>query len=199
MFWAAVARHCGHLVHCVFWFVWASFSRCKCKQDFVVLRRILVVPRDSGIESTGFRWCILGDKGSRCWHSWPFCGKWYAWRTIEGLQLVMHTIVSHYENYWYIFCGKSMLKRVGNVKGIVPWRQLGACYSCFMLYNVYVCLHFATMCDNLHPTAISPCLLWNTSRFFIFSIHEAKSLHRILLVHYNGFSDSSLQRNNSRI
>ena len=41
-------------------------SRCKCKQDSVGVRRILVVPRDSGGASTGFCWCILSDKRSRC-------------------------------------------------------------------------------------------------------------------------------------
>ena len=40
-------------------------SRCKCKQDSVDVRRILVVPRDSGGASTGFCWCILSDKRSR--------------------------------------------------------------------------------------------------------------------------------------
>ena len=40
-------------------------SRCKWKQDSVGVRRILVVPRDSGGASTGFCWCILSDKRSR--------------------------------------------------------------------------------------------------------------------------------------
>ena len=58
---------------------------------------------------------------------------------------------------------------------------------------------FAVMCDNLHHTVISPSLLWKSSRFVvIFSIHDAKSINRMLLVHYNGFCDSLLQRN-SRI
>ena len=39
--------------------------RCKWKQDSVGVRRILVVPRDSGGASTGFCWCILSDKRSR--------------------------------------------------------------------------------------------------------------------------------------
>ena len=80
-----------------------------------------------------------------------------------------------------------MLKRVRSVTGMVPWR-LVACYSCFMFYYVYVCLHFAAMCDNLHRTVISHSLLWNSSPFgVIFSIHDAKLLHRIMLVHCNGF------------
>ena len=88
----------------------------------------------------------------------------------------------------YIFCGRSMLKRVRNVTGMVHWRWLVACYSCFMLYYINVCLHFAVMCDNLHRTVISHSLLWNSSRLgVIFSIHDAKSLHRILLVHNKGF------------
>ena len=41
------------------------YSRCKWKQDSVGVRRILVVPRDSGGASTGFCWCILSDKRSR--------------------------------------------------------------------------------------------------------------------------------------
>ena len=85
------------------------------------------------------------------------------------------------------------LKLVRNVMGMVPWRRLVACYSCFMLYNEYVCLYFAAMCDDLHHIVISHSLLWNLSRFgVIFFIHDAKSLHRILLVHYNGFCDSWL-------
>ena len=119
-----------------------------------------------------------------------FCGKCYDWRTIEGLQLVMHNVVYHYQKFGYrpIFCGRSMLKRVRNVTEMVPWRRLVACYSCFMLYNVYVCLHFAAMCDNLHRTVISHSLSWNSSRFgVIFSIHDhAVSANRILWV-YAGF------------
>ena len=42
-----------------------TMSRYKCKQDSVGVRRILVVPRDSGGASTGFCWCILSDKSSR--------------------------------------------------------------------------------------------------------------------------------------
>ena len=111
----------------------------------------------------------------------------------------MHNVVSHYQNYWYIFCGRSVLKLVRNVTGMVPWRRLVASYSCFILYNVYVTLHFAAMCDNLHCTVISSSLLWKSSRFrVIFFIHDARSLHRIMLVNYNGFCDSWLQRN-SRI
>ena len=163
------------------------------------VRRILVVPRDSGGASTGFCWCILSDKRSRYWHSLSFCGKCFGWRTIEGLQLVMHNVFSHYQNYWYIFCGRSELKRVRSVTGMVPWRRLVACYSCFILSYVYVCLHFAAMCDNLHCTVISPSLLWKSSRFgVIFPIHDAKSLSRILLVHCQGFCDSWLHRS-SRI
>ena len=112
---------------------WNTDTRCKCKQDSVGVRRILVVPRDSGGASTGFCWCILSDKISKYLHSWSFCGKCYNWRIIEGLQLVMHGVVSHYQNYWHIFCGRSVLKRVRNVTGMVPWRRLVACYSCFML------------------------------------------------------------------
>ena len=33
----------------------------KCKQDSVGVRRILVVPRDSGGASAGFCWCIWGE------------------------------------------------------------------------------------------------------------------------------------------
>ena len=36
-------------------------TRCKCKQDSVGVRRILVVPRDSGGASAGFCWCIWGE------------------------------------------------------------------------------------------------------------------------------------------
>ena len=36
-------------------------SRCKCKQDSVGVRRILVVPRDSGSASAGLCWCIWGE------------------------------------------------------------------------------------------------------------------------------------------
>ena len=36
-------------------------ARCKCKQDSVGVRRILVVPRDSGGASAGFCWCIWGE------------------------------------------------------------------------------------------------------------------------------------------
>ena len=119
---------------------------------------------------------------------WSFCGKCYDWWTIEGSQLVIHNVIYHYQKFGYIFCGRSMLKRVRNVTEMVPWRRLVAYYSCFMLYNVYVCLHFAAVCDNLHRTVISHSLLWNSSRFgVIFSIPDAKSLHRILLVHNNGF------------
>ena len=39
-------------------------SRCKCRQDSVGVRRILVVPRDSDGASTGFCWCILSDERS---------------------------------------------------------------------------------------------------------------------------------------
>ena len=37
-------------------------SCCKCKQDSVGVRRILVVPQDSDVASTGFCWCILSNK-----------------------------------------------------------------------------------------------------------------------------------------
>ena len=44
------------------WWPWfaclAPASRCKCKQDSVGVRRILVVPRDSGGASAGFCWCV---------------------------------------------------------------------------------------------------------------------------------------------
>ena len=160
---------------------------------------MLVVPRDSGGASTGFCWCILTDKRTRYKHPWSFCGKCYDWGTIEGLQVMHNNVVSHYQNYWYIFCGRSVLKRVRNVTGMMPWRRLVASYYCFILCNVYVCLHFAAMCDNLHCTMISSSLLWKSSRFgVIFFIHDASSLHRILLVNHNGFCDSWLQRN-SRI
>ena len=36
-------------------------ARCKCKQDSVGVRRILVVPRDSVGASAGFCWCIWGE------------------------------------------------------------------------------------------------------------------------------------------
>ena len=35
----------------------------------------------------------------------------------------MHNVVSHYQKYWHIFCGRSMLKLVRNVTGMVPWRR----------------------------------------------------------------------------
>ena len=38
-----------------------AYARCKCKQDSVGVRRILVVPRDSGGASAGFWWCIWGE------------------------------------------------------------------------------------------------------------------------------------------
>ena len=47
------------------WRCTTTGPRCKCKQDSVGVRRILVVPRDSGGASTGFCWCILSDKRSR--------------------------------------------------------------------------------------------------------------------------------------
>ena len=107
---------------------------------------------------------------------------------LRGLQLVVHNVVYHYQKFGCIFWGRSILKRVRNVTGMVPWWRLVACYPCFTLFNVYVCVHFAAMCDNLHRTVISHSLLWNSSRFgVIFSLHDAKSPHRILLVHYNGF------------
>ena len=37
------------------------YQRCKCKQDFAGVRRILVVPRDSGGAYAGFCWCIWGE------------------------------------------------------------------------------------------------------------------------------------------
>ena len=49
---------------------------------------------DSG-GTTGF---ILSDKRSGHWHALCLCGKYYNWRTIEGLQLVMVDVVSHYKN-----------------------------------------------------------------------------------------------------
>ena len=36
-------------------------TRCKCKQDSVGVRRILMVPRDSVGASAGFCWCIWGE------------------------------------------------------------------------------------------------------------------------------------------
>ena len=66
----------GHITLSTF-YAWFTDSRCKWKQDSVGVRRILVVPRDSGGASTGFCWCILSDKRSRYWHSWSFCGKCY--------------------------------------------------------------------------------------------------------------------------
>ena len=47
------------------WIHWITKSRCKCKQDSVGVRLILVVPQDSVGTSTGFCWCILSDKRSR--------------------------------------------------------------------------------------------------------------------------------------
>ena len=88
-----------------------------------------------------------------------------------------------------------MLKHVRNVTGMVPWRRLVACYSCFILYIVYVCLHFAAMCDNLHRTVISPAFCEKSSHFgVILSIHDTKSLLMILSLHYNGFCYSWLKR-----
>ena len=53
----------------------------------------------------------------------------------------------------------------------------------FMLYNVYVYLHFAAMCDNFHRTVISHSLLWKSIHFgVIFSIHDAKSVHSVGLL-----------------
>ena len=49
------------------------------------------------------------------------------------MYLVMYNVVSHYQNYWYIFCGREVLKRVRNVTGMVPWRRLVAYYSYFIL------------------------------------------------------------------
>ena len=39
----------------------STSARCKCKQDSVGVRRILVVPRDSVGASAGFCWCIWGE------------------------------------------------------------------------------------------------------------------------------------------
>ena len=55
------------------------------------------------------------------------------------------------------------------------------------------------MSDNLHRTVISRSLLWNSSRFgVIFSIHNVKSLHRILLVHYNWYCDFLISQQSGR-
>ena len=123
--------------------------------------------------------------------------KYYDWRAVEGLQLVMHTVISHYQKCWCVlsFCGRLMLKRVRSVTGMESWWRLVTYHSCFMLYNVYVWLHFTAKHYNLHCIVISPSLLWNQTHFgVISSIHEAKSLHRILLFYYNGFRDSWLSQ-----
>ena len=39
-----------------------AFARCKFKQDSMGVRRILVVPRDSGGASVGFFWCEMADE-----------------------------------------------------------------------------------------------------------------------------------------
>ena len=107
----------------------------------------------------------------------------------------MHTVVSHYQKCWYIFCGRSMLKRVRSVTGMASWWRLGKYHSCFIFLTVYLCLDFTVKCDNLHCIVVSSSLLWNWTRFrVILSIHNTKSLHRILLVYYNGFCDSWLSQ-----
>ena len=100
--------------------------------------------------TTGFWWCICRILGGAFWSAL----KCSHWRTIEGLQLVMHNVVSHYQTCWYMSCGRSMLKRVRNVTGMVSWWRLVACFSCFTLYDVYMCLHFASKRDILYPTVI---------------------------------------------
>ena len=53
---------------------------------------------------------------------------------------------------------------------MVPWRRLVACYSCFMSYNVYVCLLFAAMCDNLHRDFPQPFVEFKSFRSHIFDL-----------------------------
>ena len=133
---------------------------------------------DSG-GTTGFWWCIYRILlvYFELLKYWSTCIRGLSVETVitDGLSRV---------------CGRSVLKRVCNVTGMVPWRWPLACYSCFIFYNVYVCLHFAVTYGHLHRTVISPSLLWKSSRFgVIFSIPDSNSLHRILLLHYNGFCD----------
>ena len=141
--------------------IWIHYPRrrgCKCKQDSVGVRRIfwwyhgiLVVHLQ---DSVGAFWAIKGR-----------------FTSIRGhfVENVMTDELSTVCSWWCmmlfliikitgIFSGKSVLKRVCNVTGMVPWRRLVACYSCFILHNVYVCLHFcshvwwfAPHCDFPHP------------------------------------------------
>ena len=77
----------------------------------------------------------------------------------------------------------------------VSYWRLVTCYSCYILYNVYLCLPFRAKYVNLHCIVVSSSLLWNQTLFgVISSIHEAKSLHRLLLVYYTGFCDPWLSQ-----
>ena len=97
-----------------------------------------------------------------------FCGKCHDWRTVDGLKLVMHNIVFHCQKCWSIFCGRSMLKHVRSVTGMASWWRLVTYYSCFMLWNVYLCLHFTSKRDHLHCIVITSSLLLVSGSYYRF-------------------------------
>ena len=143
-------------------------SCCKCKQDSVGVQRILVVPRDSGGASTGFCWCVLGDKRSGYLKT-PiclvrFCGDVITDRGINILSRVCicgnvitdGLLIRVCQKCWYIFCGRSVLKRVRNVTafGCSVWEVvLGEWHLGDGSWHTILVLCYIMFICNSHYTA----------------------------------------------
>ena len=124
-----------------------QYSRCKCKQDYVCVHRILVVPGDSGGASTGFVgafWAIKDRGTSIC--SLP-------------VENVITDRLSRVCSWWCI-----MLFLISKNTGINLW-------PCVIIYTA-----------PRFPIAFCGIQVFRSH----ISIHDVKSLHRIMLVHYKG-------------
>ena len=88
-----------------------TFSRCKCKQDSMGVRRILVVPWDSGDASAGFCWCIWGEMADEVvapLHRGMLRWEWGN----KDVHLVTTFVFCHVSKYFYFTTKVSLWKRV---------------------------------------------------------------------------------------
>ena len=105
-------------------------------------------------DSVGAFWAIK-------YHSLFFCRKCYDWQTVEGLQLVMHQVVSHYQKILVYILWEIMLKCVRNVTGMASWCRLVTCKAFFIVCDGHLCLHFTVKYDHLHCIVTSSSILCN--------------------------------------
>ena len=93
-------------------------SRCKCKQGSVGVRRILVVPRDSGGASAGFCWCVWGEMAKWLHHAkaQPHRGvlRW-EWGN-KDVHLVTTVVFCYASKYYFFSAGVSLWKRVRKMR-----------------------------------------------------------------------------------